>query len=226
MDSLVRYAGGTIMAATNEPRQERRTFRRHVQDLRSRKLIEVATALMLEKGCSQIRMEDIASECGVAKGTCYRHFQTRSELLAAAVMALDTELARYLISASKVKGEDTHYTAVEAAARTAVDAVIRNLRRRRGSDSQSASGRTWPCCLEFSCCPYGGATMSVAAVSELAREASDHSAEGAQLAIALVMAVPLVLCVGSHRTPGRDPSVRSVQAAALRVLRQLVPPRE
>jgi AcrR family transcriptional regulator len=193
-------------------------FRRRVYDLRSSRLLEAAKDLIHESGCQQVRVEDVASACGVAKGTYYRHFRTREELLATAVSALDGELATHIIAvADGAPGCD----GLESAVSAALLAVIQNLRRRvHAGDGLSA--RSWPCCLQFSCCPFGGAPKSQAAISAVAESATGREEGSLRLAIELVMSVPVVMCARGHVDSGDRPSPEFVVGAGLEMMRSLI----
>ncbi len=52
---------------------------------RRARLIETATRLAAEGGYEAVQMRDVASRSGVALGTLYRHFQSKDELLLAAL---------------------------------------------------------------------------------------------------------------------------------------------
>ncbi len=64
--------------ATATPRQRRK-------DARPQELLEAALALFVEKGFAATRSEEVAARAGVAKGTLYRYYPSKEELLKAVV---------------------------------------------------------------------------------------------------------------------------------------------
>lgn len=197
-------------------------FARKVYSLRNEKLVAAAQALTYEGGCRHVRIEDVAACCGVAKGTSYRHFSTKEELLSAAVSATDTALEKHINAvATGLPGHE----GLKSAATAALLSIIRNLRGRLGAEG-APSELPWPCCLEFSCCPFGGAPRSLAAIRALAAEATGRDDESLRLALELVLSVPVAVCTRVHVGGESQPSPDSVIALALEVLASLVERRQ
>lgn len=191
-------------------------FGRRLRSLRGQELAQTAGRLLLENGCSQVRMEDVARECGVAKGTCYRHYKGRSELLSAAVSELDNAFAAHLSSLAATR-RDPH-----AAIKAAVAAVSRGLERllpRRIVRAASRSGLAWPCCLSHTVCPHAGPVSSLKLLTRTVAEAHSGSEEAAGLAVALTLAVPVVLMRKNGR--GKRAGNRTIFTRALSTLKQL-----
>jgi TetR/AcrR family transcriptional regulator, regulator of autoinduction and epiphytic fitness len=63
----------------------RRSFREAQFELREEAILDVTNRLLAEKGYDAMSMDDIATEVGIAKGSLYKHFESK-ETLAAAVM--------------------------------------------------------------------------------------------------------------------------------------------
>jgi TetR/AcrR family transcriptional regulator, regulator of autoinduction and epiphytic fitness len=63
----------------------RRSFREAQFELREEAILDVTNRLLADKGYDAMSMDDIASEVGIAKGSLYKHFESK-ETLAAAVM--------------------------------------------------------------------------------------------------------------------------------------------
>lgn len=62
-----------------EPRWERR------KDARPGELVDAALDLFIEKGFAATRLEDVAKRAGVSKGTLYLYFDSKQDLLKAAI---------------------------------------------------------------------------------------------------------------------------------------------
>jgi len=63
----------------------RKSFRETQFELREEAILDATNRLLADKGYEAMSMEDIATEVGVAKGSLYKHFESK-ETLAAAVM--------------------------------------------------------------------------------------------------------------------------------------------
>jgi len=55
--------------------------RRHAPDEKRKRILDCALAVFTERGFHQITMDEIAAESGVAKGTVYRYFKSKEDLL-------------------------------------------------------------------------------------------------------------------------------------------------
>jgi AcrR family transcriptional regulator len=58
-----------------------------------RAILAATLELIAEAGISDFRMDDVAERAGVGKGAIYRRYQSKDELIAAAVAALVSEIA-------------------------------------------------------------------------------------------------------------------------------------
>lgn len=65
--------------------QPRKSFRETQFELRAEAILDATNRLLGDKGYDAMSMDDIAAEVGVAKGSLYKHFESK-ESLAAAVM--------------------------------------------------------------------------------------------------------------------------------------------
>ena len=72
-----------MQAQKAEAQQKRRRQRR--KDDRPDEIIDAAMSLWAEKGFAAARLEDIATEAGIAKGTIYRYFESKEDLFQKAV---------------------------------------------------------------------------------------------------------------------------------------------
>src|ERR1700674_4704610 len=67
------------MNAPNAPRWERR------KDARPAELLAAAVELFVERGYAATRLDDVARQAGVSKGTVYLYFASKEELFKAVV---------------------------------------------------------------------------------------------------------------------------------------------
>lgn len=72
---------------------ERPTFRERMLQSREEAIVASANRLLAEKGFETMTMDDVAGDVGIAKASLYKHFTSKEELAAAAmVRALDRAL--------------------------------------------------------------------------------------------------------------------------------------
>lgn len=70
------------------------TFRQKMQVAREEAILEVVNRLLATKGYELMTVDEVAAEAGVAKASLYRHFASKEDLAAAAmVRMLDSALA-------------------------------------------------------------------------------------------------------------------------------------
>jgi len=72
-----------MQGETGPPAQKKRRRRR--KDARPGEIIDSAMSLWAEKGFAATRLDDIAAEAGIAKGTIYRYFESKEALFEKAV---------------------------------------------------------------------------------------------------------------------------------------------
>lgn len=190
--------------------------------LREDELVHAASGVLLRRGCSDLRVEEVAAACGVAKGTCYQHFGTRPALIEAAVRHLDEALAKRLLSppARLTKPRQV----LEWACFEAVDAEILTLAERTRPTEIGAEAleeKAWPCCLGRTPCPHGGAARTIVALrqltSGLASDDDGHAA--AYLALFLALAPHCFLGLGQD---GRT-NAHTIRSIARQLFKRLFP---
>jgi len=145
-----------------------RRFLERSRELRERTLISEASGVLLTAGCHDFRIDDVAAASGVAKGTCYKHFGSQPGLIAVAVRQADEALANRLSAPPpRLNGPSDafRWALLEAVAAQVRTLSLRSAPHGDGSSREDVStGMFWPCCLERSYCPHGGAACSVAAI--------------------------------------------------------------
>jgi len=199
-----------------------RRFQEQSRLLRENQLVLAASGLLLRRGCWNLRVEDVADACGVAKGTCYQHFATRPDLLTAAVTRLDKALAKRLL-APPAPATDSRRVC-EWASLEAVDAVILTLAERVGQANrggQALEGKAWPCCLGLVPCPYGGATRSTEVLHRWSKGVWPRPAARATVQTAVLLSLPASYVFGlGHHSPRTN--LRTIRSLARQVLRRLL----
>ena len=189
---------------------------------REDELVRAASRALLRKGCDELSVDEVAAACGVAKGTCYQHFGTRSGLIDAAVRRLDEGLARRLLSPPARLTKPGQ--ALEWAFFEAVDAEILTLAQRAPpaeSGARALEEKAWPCCLRRMPCPHGGALRSIEAVRRWTRGLASHDHDRAAVYVALLLAlVPYYFFGLDHHG---QPNSRTIRATARQLFRRLFP---
>jgi AcrR family transcriptional regulator len=172
--------------------------------LRSALLRETAVRL-LRHGCHDVRIDAIAGACGIAKGTAYLQFRSRSRLLGGAVQQLDQSLAETLATPPpKLAGARAmlRWTVLKA-----VDAQIAALALRSGNGASGngagADVIAWPCCQRLTPCPYGGAARSLSIIERRARAVTAPGSDAARPRdiVDLLMAVSIAKLVQPPQPP-------------------------
>ncbi len=79
------------IASTTKIREKKRRFLE-----REQRIIDVALELLLRDGIEQVTVSAIADQVGIGKGTVYKHFQSKSELLVRIVLDYETHIAANL----------------------------------------------------------------------------------------------------------------------------------
>jgi len=138
-------------------------------------LLRAAGVGLLREGCAEVRVEQIADACGIAKGTAYLQFPSRSHLLEGAVQRFDAALAARLADPPSTVGSPR--AALRWTVMAAVDAQINALGGWLPDNAARLDGaRLWPCCHRRTPCPYGGPSRSLAVVERVARACARRSA--------------------------------------------------
>ena len=163
-------------------------------------LLRETGARLLRHGCHGVRIDAIAGACGIAKGTTYLQFASRSRLLGGAVQQLDHALAEQLAAPPRrVAGARAmlRWTVLKA-----VDAQIAALAlpsATRADDDVVA----WPCCQRITPCPYGGAARSLSIIERRARAVTAPASDVARPRdiVELLMAVSIAKLVQAPPPP-------------------------
>jgi AcrR family transcriptional regulator len=88
-----------VSTATTSAPPARKSFRETQFEIREEAIVEATNRLLASRGYELMSMDDIAAEVGIAKGSLYRHFESK-EALAAAVMVRLLERTRQALAAT------------------------------------------------------------------------------------------------------------------------------
>ena len=185
-------------------------FRLKAHALRAREIIGAAADLLVRVGCQSVRIDDVAAACGVAKGTCYQHFRSRTELVKAAVRELDAALAQHVLAAAAPArtGREQFRRAMFASVDAKLAALSRGKATRTGQSRQSPP--PWPCCMGFAQCPYGGAVATTRALERLAEPLGQVTGEWNAVLVVVLLSLPQCLTLREGRQHANPEAVRAI----------------
>lgn len=204
------------------PKKQRRQplqFRRKTHALRGREIAGAAATLLLRLGCRSVHVDDVATICGVAKGTCYHHFGSRAKLVKTVVRDLDKALASRLLAVEGALPEPRlrFRNAMLLALDAKLVALNRDKRSKRREASQSPPA--WPCCMEVVPCPYGGASDTTHALERLADGLPQMVGHWKIVVVAVLLALPEAL---AQRHASSRPTPDAIRAIAIELFDRLV----
>lgn len=106
---------------------------------REQAILQAAEALLLELGDETITIEMIAERVGIAKGTIYKHFQSKDELILQLLIVYETEVAE-VVQKAATEGDLSHI--VRAYFRFRLSAPEKHLLYERLENRLAATRRT------------------------------------------------------------------------------------
>ncbi len=95
-------------AATNTAAAPKRSFREQMHIAREDAIVSAVNRLLAEKGFEAMTVDEVAAEVGIAKASLYKHFPSKEDLAAAAMVrvmnrALDFLATRDAVQASPLE---------------------------------------------------------------------------------------------------------------------------
>jgi len=104
-------------------RMARLSYKEQVQRLREDSIVEAVNRLLATKGYDSMTVDEVAAEAGIAKASLYKHFASKEELAAAAmVRALDRAIA--FVDGLRQRGEGSALDQLKAVARWAMESQL------------------------------------------------------------------------------------------------------
>jgi AcrR family transcriptional regulator len=110
---------------------------------REQRIIDASLKLLLEKGVDNVTVSAIANAAGVGKGTVYKHFLTKTEILMSIVLNYEQNISSKLMAGveASCRGDSGAIAKAYFRARLenpAVDRLVQQLERRLQEDPQVA----------------------------------------------------------------------------------------
>ena len=153
----------------------RERFSQRVSAWREKAILQAASELLATAGCVEFNMDTVAAAVGIAKGTVYRHVESRTSLIGNVLEGWMNDLGLGELKQSSDS----------SGAMAQVIEVLCHQADRPGEDVQVA----FPCCLRTSPCPHGW-NSRWQAISEAQGLACDDRSASLGEAIQALAALP------------------------------------
>lgn len=109
--------------ATIQPPPPKRSFRERMHQAREDAIIAAVNRLLAEKGYDAMTVDEVAAEVGIAKASLYKHFPSKEDLAAAAMVRV-MERARSFIAARSEQAQAAPLEQLKAVARWTMELQI------------------------------------------------------------------------------------------------------
>lgn len=86
VEPLILQDNPCMNAPVKEAPIKKTSFRQHMQQAREDAIVKVVNRLLAEKGFDAMTVDEVAAEVGIAKASLYRHFPSKEDLAAAAMV--------------------------------------------------------------------------------------------------------------------------------------------
>ena len=109
--------------ATIQTPPPKRSFRERMHQAREDAIIAAVNRLLAEKGYDAMTVDEVAAEVGIAKASLYKHFPSKEDLAAAAMVRV-MERARSFIAARSEQAQSAPLEQLKAVARWTMELQI------------------------------------------------------------------------------------------------------